>query len=110
VGEDVLSAFRQNYSDLSVAAEIAPGRYKLDLAEANRRLLLAAGIRPQNIAVAGLCTACSPESFFSYRREGNDGQDGGFYLKGERNRSEPVLKESVRTTKRRQKYLVALVL
>jgi len=46
-----------------------PGRWWLDLPEVNRRILLEAGIRRANITVAGYCTACRGELFFSYRRQ-----------------------------------------
>lgn len=45
------------------------GKQHLDLAEANRRHLAAAGIPSAHIFDAGLCTACLGEHFFSYRRE-----------------------------------------
>jgi hypothetical protein len=41
----------------------------LDLAEANRRQLLAAGLTPAAIFVAGECTACQTARFFSHRKE-----------------------------------------
>jgi YfiH family protein len=41
----------------------------LDLWEANRRQLIAAGVREKNITVTGLCTACNTERFFSHRAE-----------------------------------------
>lgn len=44
--------------------------YRLDIAAANRFELISAGIPPENILSAALCTACYPELFFSYRREG----------------------------------------
>ncbi|MGB2678971.1 MAG: peptidoglycan editing factor PgeF [Candidatus Acidiferrum sp.] len=47
-----------------------PRNVHLDLPKANRAQLLAAGLRPQNIFLSGLCTACHPELFFSHRREG----------------------------------------
>jgi len=43
---------------------------RLDLAEANRRQLVAAGLPAAAIDVLPYCTACQPELFFSYRREG----------------------------------------
>jgi YfiH family protein len=46
----------------------------LDLAEANRRQLLAAGLRPRAIQVVGGCTSCHRELFFSHR--GSDGHAG----------------------------------
>jgi len=42
----------------------------LDLRKANRSQLLAAGLRPANIFVCDLCTACRRDLFFSYRKEG----------------------------------------
>jgi len=41
----------------------------LDLVEANRRQLLDAGLKPEAISVAGLCTSCNSNRFFSYRAE-----------------------------------------
>ena len=42
----------------------------LDLRKANRSQLLATGLRPQNIHVSDLCTACRRDLLFSYRKEG----------------------------------------
>lgn len=42
----------------------------LDLVEANRRQLLAAGVAPEHISVAPLCTRCRTDLLFSYRAEG----------------------------------------
>jgi len=47
-----------------------PKGVHLDLRKANRSQLLAAGLRPENIFVSELCTACRTDLFFSYRREG----------------------------------------
>jgi len=47
-----------------------PRAVHLDLRKANRSQLLAAGVRPKNIFVSDLCTACRTDLFFSYRREG----------------------------------------
>ena len=41
----------------------------LDLAEANRRQLLDAGLAPAKIHSLGLCTACNPGEFFSHRAD-----------------------------------------
>lgn len=46
------------------------GKYRIDLWEANRLDLLEAGLKAENIEVAGLCTFCHPEEFFSYRHSG----------------------------------------
>jgi len=44
-------------------------RAHLDLIAANRAILIAAGILPDNISSCGFCTACRTDLFFSYRRE-----------------------------------------
>jgi len=46
------------------------GKVRLDVPSANRDQLLAAGLAPDAIHVAGLCTASHPGLFYSYRREG----------------------------------------
>jgi len=46
-----------------------PKRIFLDLVEANRRQLLAAGVPKKSIDASPLCTSCHPEQLFSYRAE-----------------------------------------
>lgn len=46
-----------------------PPRIFLDLAEANRRQLLDAGVPAKNIAASPLCTSCRVDLLFSYRAE-----------------------------------------
>lgn len=46
-----------------------PTQLFLDLAEANRRQLLDAGVPSKNISDLGLCTSCHPDLFFSHRAE-----------------------------------------
>ena len=48
------------------------GRAHIDLADANRAQLLAAGLAPGRIYVSDLCTQCRPEEFHSYRRDKDD--------------------------------------
>lgn len=48
---------------------VTNGYWNLNLWETNRRVLLAAGIRQENITVASLCTNCYSNMFFSYRAE-----------------------------------------
>ncbi len=51
----------------------------LDLWEANRIILENQGVRPENISIAGLCTSCHPDQFFSHRRDhGRTGRMGGY--------------------------------
>jgi polyphenol oxidase len=46
-----------------------PKQIFLDLAEANRRQLIAAGVPSRNISDIGLCTSCHLDQFFSHRSE-----------------------------------------
>jgi YfiH family protein len=46
-----------------------PKKILLDLVEANRQQLLAAGVPNKNIESSPLCTNCHPELLFSYRAE-----------------------------------------
>jgi YfiH family protein len=46
-----------------------PKKIFLDLAEANRRQLLTAGVSAKNITDLGLCTSCHLDMFFSHRTE-----------------------------------------
>lgn len=46
-----------------------PGKWWLNLPEVNRRVLLEAGIRSENITMAGYCTSCRNDLFFSHRGE-----------------------------------------
>jgi len=45
------------------------GRPHLDLAAANRAQLIAAGLRPENVELSGVCTACNVDTYFSHRAE-----------------------------------------
>ena len=70
VSEDVIQAFAKNY-DRAVMKEICyrkeNGKYQLNLWEANRHVLLAAGILPEHLAVTDICTCCNPTRLFSHR-------------------------------------------
>lgn len=57
-----LTARAPGHSDL-------PKRIFLDLVEANRQQLLAAGLPAKNIETSPLCTNCRPDLLFSYRAE-----------------------------------------
>ncbi len=46
------------------------GKYQLDLWEMNRRILLEAGLREENIILPELCTCCNPDFLFSHRATG----------------------------------------
>jgi YfiH family protein len=92
VGEEVLSEFESQFAYASelfcevydsdpirkkypmlFLTQRAPGHspigpsLNLNLVEANRRQLLAAGLKPRSIQLIGGCTSCQRELFFSYR-------------------------------------------
>ena len=48
---------------------VREGHWRLDLAEVNKILLLKAGVLPEHITTAGLCTSCRSDLFYSYRRD-----------------------------------------
>ncbi len=66
--ERLAAAFPDEWS--AFAREAGPGRWRLDLREANRRPLAAAGVPESRIFVSGYCTACRRDLFYSYRMEG----------------------------------------
>ena len=51
------------------------GKYHIDLWEANRRILISAGVQAANISVSGLCTQCHSDLLFSHRA--SRGKRGG---------------------------------
>jgi polyphenol oxidase len=67
VGPEVKAQFADLSSNLS-----EKGRLTIDLVEANRRILIAAGVPATQIYSANLCTRCHTEEFFSYRRDPQD--------------------------------------
>jgi YfiH family protein len=71
VGDEVARSFvEQSGGHEDLFSEGARQRMHLDLIEANRRQLMAAGVPGSQIYAARLCTACNIETLFSYRREG----------------------------------------
>ena len=74
VGEELLEAFAAAGHDSAARADWFArddaGRLRLDLWSANRDLLLHAGLRPDRIHVAGLCTKTHLDWFESYRADG----------------------------------------
>lgn len=68
VGEDVQQAFAERHEDARQWLVRRPnGKVHLDLWQANRTMLFNAGVR--QIEVAGICTACHVDDFYSARRE-----------------------------------------
>ena len=77
VGEEVADAFRKSFPnewEYLIIKGKEEGKYQLDLQETNRRILLAAGVLPENIAVTDICTCCNSELLFSHR--GSNGKRG----------------------------------
>jgi hypothetical protein len=82
VGEPLTTAVRVSFRDGEEL--LVPGhgpRPHFDLPEANRRRLAAAGVR--QVELAGLCTACRTDLFYSHRAEqGSTGRFGTLLILG----------------------------
>lgn len=79
VGEEVAAMFHTAFTNVSdydlhdaaaspILVENHRGRYQLNLWEANRRVLLEAGLSPEHIHISKVCTACNSELLFSHRK------------------------------------------
>lgn len=65
----------------SCSTPAADGKWQLDLAAANRELLLQSGIPEAAIQTSEMCVCCHRELFFSYRRDdGETGRQLGFIM------------------------------
>jgi YfiH family protein len=69
VGSEVADAM-QALPDPAACLAADGDRWKLDVQEANRQQLEAAGLLAAQVHVSGLCTHCREDLFFSYRRDG----------------------------------------
>ncbi len=71
VGEEVVSVYDECFPGWP---DLFPDRYgskaKLSLWESNRKQLIDIGLESENIEVAGSCTACNTDIFYSERKEG----------------------------------------
>jgi len=70
VSEDVAEQFMNLFKDCPseiLATGKEKGKYQLNLWEANRQILLNAGILPENLTVTDICTCCNPDYLFSHR-------------------------------------------
>jgi len=73
VDEPVLGAFAERFSETLPRAlrQTRPGHAQLDLGLLAREALRAEGVESDRIGfLAGACTACDAERFYSYRRDG----------------------------------------
>ena len=79
---EVFAAMAEFASDGAPACgrEDGGGKYHVDLWEMNRRILCAAGVRPEKIAVTDLCTRCHPDVFWSHRATGGRRGNLGAFL------------------------------
>lgn len=82
VSEDVILEFQKVF-DENLWPELFykkhNGKYQLNLWEANRQILLGAGILPEHISMPNLCTCCNPEFLYSHRAsKGKRGNLGAF--------------------------------
>ncbi len=70
VGEEVWREVEQKYAPGSeIVIHGKEANAKLDLARLNALQLAGAGMDPDKIGFSGLCTACLPGLFYSYRRD-----------------------------------------
>lgn len=70
VSEDVIEEFRKSFPEKdwdSLFYKKENGKYQLDLWEANRKIMMEAGIRESHISMPGICTRHNPEFLFSHR-------------------------------------------
>ena len=70
VGDDVAGPLTMKWGPHARRSiETVQGRIHLNLRKLNRALLVDAGVPDQQISSVGPCTACTPNEFFSHRRE-----------------------------------------
>ena len=83
VSADVIGEFASAFPNKQVQEMIyyqkSNGKYQLNLWEANKAILLDAGIKDENISVTDICTCCNPKYLFSHRAgEGKRGNLAAF--------------------------------
>jgi len=71
VGEEVAEAFIRRFGEQEgiLSPLRQKGKWWLDLARAQRALLLESGLSPSSIFSSGYCTSCRSDLFYSYRRD-----------------------------------------
>lgn len=77
VGEDVAAFFHPAFLN---RIQEKPDKYYLNLWEANRAVLLEAGVRKENISLPNLCTSCNYDLLFSHRATGGRRGNLGAFL------------------------------
>ena len=71
VGHDVQRIAASRLPDADEIVAIRNGKLTFDLWNANRNQLLRAGLLPENVELASMCSICSP-NFWSHRHDGAD--------------------------------------
>jgi YfiH family protein len=70
VGSEIIDGFQERFPDADgLFTPTRDGHARLDLLRANRNQLTLAGVEPDRIHTAPLCTMDNTDLFFSYRRE-----------------------------------------
>ena len=70
VGSDVIDGFTERFgSGANLFTTTRPGHALINLLKANRDQLESAGVIPERIHAAPICTMCRIDLFFSYRKE-----------------------------------------
>jgi purine-nucleoside/S-methyl-5'-thioadenosine phosphorylase / adenosine deaminase len=70
VGSEVIEAFTSSFAGAEkLFKPTRPGHAMVDLLTANRDQLESAGVNPERIHTAPICTMCRTDLFFSYRKE-----------------------------------------
>ena len=70
VGAEVIGQFKDRFPQAdSLLEPTRDGHARIDLHKSNRDQLISAGVRPERIHLAPLCTMDRTDLFFSYRRE-----------------------------------------
>ena len=73
VGSEVVEAVKESIPNAAkTLIKNSLGKYYFDLWEANKQLLLAAGVSNENIEILGECSFTKNDKYFSARKEGID--------------------------------------
>lgn len=70
VGDEVVAEFERGFGQVDGLVVDGPEKSHVDLRVATRVQLETVGVRAAHIDDQAPCTACSPQRFFSYRRDG----------------------------------------
>lgn len=83
VSEDVALVFKKEFrahADERLLYRKPNHKYQLNLWRANEIVLLEAGVRPEHLAMPGICTCCNPKLLFSHRASGGRRGNMGAFL------------------------------